>query len=254
MSSIRGLVADVVRSSVVDGPGNRHVLFMQGCNFNCVACHNPRTIPRHSVAGTRWMTVDEVVDDIAEVAPFLTGVTVSGGEATAQWRFVSELFEQLASEPSLAHLTRLVDSNGDAELAVWDALAPWMDGAMVDLKALDPAVHDELTGRSNERALASIRRLASLELLEEVRLLIVPGMNDTDDQLAATAHWLGALERTPPVVVLGFRHQGARRIALRWAEASPNDLDRVVAALVDNGLDPAAVTMRGSGRFGVATA
>jgi pyruvate formate lyase activating enzyme len=39
-------VAGVVRSSMVDGPGNRYVLFLQGCNFDCVACHNPSTIGR----------------------------------------------------------------------------------------------------------------------------------------------------------------------------------------------------------------
>ena len=40
----RGLVASSLRSSLVDGPGNRHVLFLQGCNFDCTACHNPSTI------------------------------------------------------------------------------------------------------------------------------------------------------------------------------------------------------------------
>lgn len=44
MSSTRGLVASTLRSSVVDGPGNRYVVFLQGCNFDCVACHNPSTI------------------------------------------------------------------------------------------------------------------------------------------------------------------------------------------------------------------
>jgi pyruvate formate lyase activating enzyme len=252
MSSTRGLVADVVRSSYVDGPGNRYVVFVQGCTFNCVACHNPRTIPRHSVAGTRWMSVDEVVADIAEVAPFLTGVTVSGGEATTQWRFVLELFQRLADEPALCHLTRLVDSNGDTDPEVWDALAPVMHGAMIDLKALSWPVHHDLTGRGNESVLASIRHLSRIDRLTEVRLLIIPGVNDTEEQLAATAEWLARLDPVPPVVVLGFRHQGARRVALRWREATPDDLERVVEQLVAHGLDPEHTMVRGAGRFGVA--
>lgn len=44
MSTTLGLVASSLRSSLVDGPGNRHVLFLQGCNFDCIACHNPSTI------------------------------------------------------------------------------------------------------------------------------------------------------------------------------------------------------------------
>lgn len=44
MNSIRGLVADTIEFSNVDGPGNRFVVFLQGCTFDCLACHNPYTI------------------------------------------------------------------------------------------------------------------------------------------------------------------------------------------------------------------
>ena len=81
--SLSGLVADTITFSNVDGPGNRFVVFLQGCNFDCVACHNPQTIPGHaSVDGhrARRMRVDEVVADIRRAAPFISGITVSGGE------------------------------------------------------------------------------------------------------------------------------------------------------------------------------
>jgi pyruvate formate lyase activating enzyme len=236
MSATRGLVADVVRSSLVDGPGNRYVVFVQGCTFNCVACHNPHTIPRRSTASSCWRDVDELVEDIAEVAPFLSGVTVSGGEATSQWQFVCELFGRLAGDPRTAHLGRLVDTNGDAEAFVWHELARWMDGAMVDLKALDPEVHLTLTLRDNARVLASIEELNWLGRLHEVRLLIVPELNDTTEQLAATAEWLARLDPVPPVVVLGFRHEGTRPAARHWTQAEPRHLDAVVDALAAHGV------------------
>ena len=44
MNATLGLVADTITFSNVDGPGNRFVVFLQGCNFDCIACHNPYTI------------------------------------------------------------------------------------------------------------------------------------------------------------------------------------------------------------------
>jgi organic radical activating enzyme len=126
------LLADVIPSSCVDGPGNRYVLFLQGCTFNCLACHNPQTIARHPTPTTSSRSVDDLLADIAAAAPFLSGVTVSGGEATCQWQVIDELFRRLRSLESTASLSLLVDSNGDADQHVWDALADSMDGAMID--------------------------------------------------------------------------------------------------------------------------
>lgn len=227
------LVADAVRSSYVDGPGHRYALFLQGCTFNCAACHNPQTIARRS-PDARWMTTDQLLADIADVAPFLAGITVSGGEATVQWEGVHELFEKLEAEPATSRLTRLVDTNGDADPAVWSVLATSMHGAMVDLKALDPATHRALTGHDNERVLASIQDLAARQRLTEVRLLVVPGVNDSPDQVATTGRWLAAIDR--PVVVSGFRHHGSRRRARAWKEATVEDLTRVVDGLGAEGV------------------
>ncbi len=241
MSSIRGLVADVVPSSFVDGPGNRYVVFLQGCTFNCLVCHNPHTIPTRPTDGARETDVDTLVSDIARAAPFLSGVTVSGGEATLQWEFVDELFRRLADRADTAHLTRLVDSNGDTEPEVWDVLARSMDGAMVDLKALDPDVHRYLTGRDNDRVVASIRQLAALGRLSEIRLLLVPEVNDTPDQLAATAAFIGDLGEAAaevPVALLGFRRQGARPVADRFREATDDHLVAAAEVLAAHGIDP----------------
>ena len=88
----RGLVSDTISFSNVDGPGNRFVVFLQGCNFDCIACHNPQTIPGHAfVEGhhPQRRSVDDVLVEIRRAAPFVRGVTVSGGEATQQPVFVS---------------------------------------------------------------------------------------------------------------------------------------------------------------------
>lgn len=233
MSSVtsppHGLVADVVRHSVVDGPGNRYVLFLQGCGFDCITCHNPQTRPLHSLRAREW-TVPQVLEDVRPVAPFLSGVTVSGGEATLQADFVRALFEAVAGDGDLRRLTRFVDSNGDAPRATWDQLAPVLDGAMLDLKALDPDVHVRLTGTSNARVLDSIRQLSGLGLLYEVRLLLVPGFNDDGDTLRRTAAWLLDVDPGIRVKVIGFRNHGVR--AQGSAIPEPTDADRAAYAEV----------------------
>jgi pyruvate-formate lyase-activating enzyme len=240
MSSTAVRLADVVPFSWVDGPGNRFVVFAQGCPFDCLACHNPETIPPHG-EHVRTATVEELFTQIRLAEPFLAGVTVSGGEATAQWRFVRDFFTELKADRQLGRLTTYVDTNGHALPRVWDALLPVTDGFMVDLKALDPVVHHRLTGRTNELVLDSIRYLRERDRLAEVRLLLVPGFNDTEDQLARTADWLAALDPATRVVVIGFRRHGVRP---RWAdipEADAELLARARAALVKAGMSEVVI-------------
>jgi pyruvate-formate lyase-activating enzyme len=211
--SLTGYVADTISFSSVDGPGNRFVVFMQGCNFDCVACHNPQTIPGHEpLAGyhPRHVRVDELLADIRRAAPFIRGVTASGGEATQQPEYLHALFSEIKRDPDLEHLTCFIDSNGATPRSVWDRLAPVFDGAMIDLKCLDDAIHRQMTGEPNDIVLASIEHTAELGLLYETRLLLLAGVNDDDALLVRTAEWLAAVDPTMRVKLIGFRSHGAR--------------------------------------------
>lgn len=134
----------------------------------------------------------------------------SGDAAVGQWRFVRDLFTAIRADDRLARLTTYVDTNGHALRRVWDQLVPVTDGFMVDLKALDPAVHQRLTGRTNRLVLDSVRHLHDGGRLAEVRLLLVPGFNASDVQLSRTAAWLADLDPGLRVVVIGFRRHGVR--------------------------------------------
>jgi pyruvate formate lyase activating enzyme len=213
IGAVTGFVADTITFSCVDGPGNRFVVFLQGCNFDCVVCHNPQTIPGHAAVDghhPHHRSVDSLLDDVRRAAPFLSGVTVSGGEATQQPAFVRAFFAGVRSDPALARLTCLVDSNGACDLGVWDRLAPVMDGAMIDLKCFDSAIHLAMTGQPNDQVLASIVHLRRLERLHEVRLLLLAGVNDDPELLRRTAEWLAAIDPRMQVKVIGFRARGAR--------------------------------------------
>ena len=257
----RGQVTDTITFSSVDGPGNRFVVFLQGCTFNCAACHNPHTInpcidcglclpvcpsgalsldvaghvrwdearcggedaclsacPHDSTPKVRDVDVAAVLDRIRVAAPFLSGVTVSGGEATMKAGFVAALFRAARADAATAHLTLFIDSNGDAPTSTWRGLAPFFDGAMIDLKCLDPQIHRRITGSPNDATLAAISLLADLGKLHEVRLLLIPGINDSDELLAETGAWLAQVDPRMRIVVLGFRPHGVRPTHLALVE------------------------------------
>ncbi|OCW47012.1 4Fe-4S cluster-binding domain-containing protein [Aeromonas caviae] len=239
--------------SCVDGPGNRLVLFLQGCNFRCPGCHNPHTMglcdhcgdcvpgcpgralamqegrvswqaelcthcdrcldvcPRHASPKTRQMSVAEVLALLRRYGPLLTGVTVSGGEATTQLPFVIALFTAIKAAPDLARLTCLLDSNGSLGETGWQRLLP---------------------------VLASLQLLAQAGKLAEVRLLLVPGRSDFLDATGALEEALTTflLSLGPvPIRLNGFRHHGVRGEALSWPEAGSADLTVLANALKAKG-------------------
>ncbi len=171
------------------------------------------------------MTVAEIIEQVRPAAGFLSGVTVSGGEATLQHAFVHALFDSIKQDAELGHLTTLVDTNGHAGSEIWDELSPVMDGAMVDLKAFDSDAHQRMTTRRNDRVLASIRYLSALGKLHEVRLMVVPGENDDSENMVATAAWLHDVDPDMRIKLIGYRPHGVRPEAADLRAATPEDLE-----------------------------
>lgn len=73
-------VAGIVKNSIVDGPGIRYAVFVQGCPHHCPGCHNPQT---HPFEGGRQMEPEEIFQDFRK-DPLLKGITLSGGEPFCQ--------------------------------------------------------------------------------------------------------------------------------------------------------------------------
>ena len=172
------------------------------------------------------MNVLEVLDEIRTAMPYISGFTVSGGEATVQHEFVLALFKEIKRYPEFAHLTTFIDSNGNAPESIWKSLAPFTDGVMLDLKALDDESHIALTGSSNTVVLESIKFLNSINKLFEVRLLLVPGQNDSDEELIKTAAWLKGINPEMKIKINAFKPHGVRATARDWLEVNKEDLLR----------------------------
>ena len=272
-----GQLNDIERFSFVDGPGNRFVIFLQGCNFNCKACHNPYTIndcdhcgicvnpcpenalyidggkvvltpelctkcddcikvcPIDSTPLSRKVSVAQMLDEIRNVADFISGITVSGGEATLQADFVYELFSAIKADKQLSKLSCFIDSNGSAAIATWARLSEVCDGTMIDLKVLDREKHIALTDVDNNAVLESIRFLAAKKRLYELRLLIVAGENDSDQEILKTAKWLREVDSDMRVKIIKFRQHGVRS-RFKLKEPDKTDIDRIAAIFRNQGM------------------
>lgn len=84
-------VSGIVDDSIVDGPGLRYTIFVQGCPHDCPGCHNPQT---HSFEEKDIRSLSDLMEDIRE-NPLLYGVTFSGGEPFCQPGPLAALGEQI---------------------------------------------------------------------------------------------------------------------------------------------------------------
>ncbi len=80
-------IAGKTPESIVDGPGLRYTIYVQGCPHHCEGCHNPQT---HDFSGGHDVDTDDILNEILE-NPLLDGVTFSGGEPFCQAKALSEL-------------------------------------------------------------------------------------------------------------------------------------------------------------------
>ncbi len=282
-ANIKATVSEVLRFSCVDGPGNRLVIFLQGCNFNCKNCHNPHTIdmcdncgdciahcptqalsladrsgnshivwdadlceqcdtclavcPKQSTPKTRQYSVAEMLLIIRKNSPFITGITVTGGEATLQLHFIIALFSAIKSAQDLQHLTCMVDSNGSLSETGWKKLLPFIDGAMIDLKAWQQATHLWITGRNQHRIFRSLEQLAQCDKLYEVRLLHIPGKTDFDTEIDALAHYLKQLPNATRIKLNAFQNHGVTGEALAWKICSEQDIEQLAKQLTLRGVE-----------------
>lgn len=204
---IRGIVADIQRASVHDGPGLRTTVFLKGCNLRCKWCHNPETTSMepeyiyneklcihcgHCAEGCytgaralcgREMSANEVVAQVLLDAPYYGkdgGLTVSGGEPTMQMDFLKEIFRLAKAGGVNCGIETNLSMDYDTHVA---PLIPLVDIWMADLKCFDPELHKKYTGADNERIKQNLRRLDAEGVSVVLRTPIIPGVNDTQEEL-----------------------------------------------------------------------
>ena len=259
-----GIIFDIKKFSIHDGPGIRTTVFLKGCPLSCGWCHNPESqrvfkeklfaagrcigcraclaaCPAMAIRQTtdgmatdpekclhcglcsevcpaqacemagREVTVREVMDDIEKDMAFFDesggGVTFSGGEPLSQPEFLLSLLEACRER----RIHTVVDTSGFSPWHVLDCILCYVDLFLFDLKLMDDDRHRQFTGVSNRRILENLQALSAGGHPLRIRIPIIPGVTDDDDNMTAIGDFVAGLPSTPPIDVLPYHHFAAAK-------------------------------------------
>jgi len=208
-----GRIAKILPLSAVDGKGNRSVIFMQGCDFNCKYCHNPETREyctscgicvsvcpekalsydkEHKVIWNQKLCKDcgacikacpyssqpkerrlSVNEIINELLPYKAFIR-GLTISGGECALQARFLCKLIPKINLLGLDVLLDTNGSTSFEKEDELLNLCKGVMLDVKAFNAAEHKILTGKDNAEVLKNLSYLAKKQKLCEVRIVVVP--------------------------------------------------------------------------------
>lgn len=208
-----GRVHSVESFGLVDGPGVRYVVFVQGCNMRCKFCHNPDTWNINSERDYKEYTPKQLFDKAYRCKPYwgkTGGITVSGGEPLLQMEFVTEFFK-IAKQKGI-HTT--IDTAGnpftmeEPFFSKFVELMKYTDLVMLDIKHMDQDGHKSLTGQNNANILEMARWLSDNGKEMWIRRVLVPGITDDKDELKRLKEFIDSLKTVSRVEILPYHTLG----------------------------------------------
>lgn len=247
------LMLDTKRFAIHDGPGIRTTFFVKGCPLKCRWCHNPESIStkqqlakfQHKCKKCPVCTMDETtcpggalklygkpatIPDLVKKAmedrDFYEqsggGVTLSGGEPLLFWEWTLAFFKELKANG----ITTALDTSLFAPPGAIKKLLPVTDYWLPDFKADDAELHFKLTGVRNHGIKKNLAILAREKAWIEVRMPIIPGCNDSAENLAASDSFLHKLEITRIVKLKYYDYARTKYAALGMEDTMPPNPDQ----------------------------
>ena len=220
-----GIVFDIRELTLHDGPGIRTTVFLKGCPMRCAWCHNPEGLSptpqiMRGATGKRLVgrsyTSIELSTILNRLAPLLRdggGVTFSGGEPLMQAAFAADAIDRLDN------LHVALGTSGCAPEQDFRLVVRKCDLVLFDLKLMNTDAHRRWTGVDNESILSNLTVLAALGTPFIIRVPLVPGVTDTDENLSAIAAYVSQLPGNPRVEFLPYNRAAGGKYAacgLEW--------------------------------------
>ena len=215
--NVRGRIFDIQRFSVHDGPGVRTIVFLKGCPLRCRWCCNPESQSyeiermlqngKEKIVG-RDVTVGEVMETVQKDRIYYRrsggGLTLSGGEMLYQPEFALALLKAARQNG----ITTAVETTSFAQFSVIEKMLPFIDTYLMDIKHIDSAKHKEYTGVPNELILENALRIAKSGAHLIIRTPVIPGFNDSPEDIAAIARFASSLPGVEEMHILPYHRIG----------------------------------------------
>lgn len=191
---MQGIVFDIKRFALHDGPGTRTTVFMKGCPLNCWWCHNPESIQPEIEEFTveerlgsesfsrlkkigEYLSLEQVIAQIKKEQVFMDesggGATLSGGEPLLQLEFTKALLKKCKSQG----IHTALDTTGLTSQNKLEELLPYVDLFLYDFKLMDSKKHETYCGVSNSLIKSNLEFLVEKEKVVVVRIPVIPKIN-----------------------------------------------------------------------------
>lgn len=171
----------------------------------------------------REMTADEVVEVVLEDKAFYEnsggGVTLSGGECLCQADFCVEILKKLKEY----NINCNVDTCGYVDRSAIDKVAPYTDVFLYDIKHIDSKLHEKYTGVPNERIIENLKYISSLGKKIEVRIPLIPGINDDEKTIEGIGKLLKGIDILTGVKVLPYNNLAGSKYEILGLENTMPD-------------------------------
>ena len=193
-----GYINKIESMGLVDGPGIRTVIFMQGCNLRCVFCHNPETWKINCEAK---YTPLELVEKIKRFKPYYGsdgGVTFSGGEPLVQSKFVLECCKLLKKE----NINICLDTAGVGNN--YEELLDYIDIVILDIKHITNEGYKKMTGSNIQAFLKFLEVCQNKNKRLWLRQVIVPGINDTKEYILELKKFISKIKNVEKIELLPY--------------------------------------------------
>ena len=202
---IKGSIDSIESMGLVDGPGIRTVIFMNGCRLRCKYCHNPEMWTKKE----NNITPEEIVKKVLRNKPYFKnngGVTFSGGEPLFQPEFLLETCKLLKKE----NIHIALDTAGHG-FGNYDEILKYVDLVLLDIKHTNKTDYKELTGGNIDEADEFIRSLNKSNKKVWIRQVVVPGIMDNDEYLISLSNKLKTIKNIERIDFLPYHKLGREK-------------------------------------------